>query len=174
MRFYTYMYLRQADATPYYVGKGCGDRAFKRHRRASEKFIPVPPAARIVVQYWESEAEALEMEKWYITLFGRKDLGTGILLNMTDGGDGTSGGTPWNKGMLGYMKGRKVSDETRRNMSAGQIGNVNQLGHKQSAERIAKRVAKCTGRKRSAASRERMRASRLAYVARQRALCISA
>jgi hypothetical protein len=87
-RFYTYIYSRQADGTPYYIGKGQGNRAFSKHRRGH---ISVPPAARILIQYWPSEAEAFEMEKYFIQLFGRKDNGTGILRNMTDGGEGISG-----------------------------------------------------------------------------------
>src|SRR5208283_4293589 len=44
-------------------------------------------SARILIQFWSSEPEAFEMEKYYIRLFGRKDNGTGILRNMTDGGE---------------------------------------------------------------------------------------
>ncbi len=84
--FCTYMYLR-ADATPYYVGKGTEERPFYEHRRVKR------PAedSRILIQFWSSEAEAFEMEKFYIRLFGRKDNGTGILRNRTDGGEGFSG-----------------------------------------------------------------------------------
>jgi hypothetical protein len=86
-KFYTYMYLRQRDGAPYYIGKGCGDRAYSNNRA-----IPRPDAdARIYVQYWADEAEAFEMEKYYIRLFGRKDNCTGILRNLTDGGEGAAG-----------------------------------------------------------------------------------
>lgn len=37
------------------------------------------------------EEEAFELEEFLITLCGRKDLNTGILVNMTSGGEGTSG-----------------------------------------------------------------------------------
>jgi hypothetical protein len=85
-RFYTYLYLRD-DGTPYYVGKGKLRRAFSRDR-----FIHRPGSeARIFIQFWSSEEEAFEIEKYYIRLFGRKNKGTGILRNLTDGGEGTSG-----------------------------------------------------------------------------------
>ena len=86
MKYYTYMWIR-SNGTPYYIGKGCRNRAFIVHRN---KRVPVPERARIVIQYWASEQEAYEMEKWYIQFYGRKDLGTGILRNMTDGGEGGS------------------------------------------------------------------------------------
>jgi hypothetical protein len=86
-QFYTYLWLRD-DGTPYYVGKGKGRRGFRSqghnmHRPKSQ--------ARISVQFWESEDKAFEMEKWWIVFYGRKDLGTGCLRNLTDGGDGISG-----------------------------------------------------------------------------------
>jgi hypothetical protein len=86
-RFYTYLWLR-ADGTPYYVGKGKGQRGYQHHK-AQHKHRP-ESAARIFVQYWATSEEAAAMEMWYIRLFGRKDLGTGILRNQTDGGDGRS------------------------------------------------------------------------------------
>ncbi len=85
MGFYTYIWFRK-DGTPYYVGKGSGRRvrvSCKRHRP--------PERTRTLVQFWRDEATAFEIEKYYIRLFGRKNNGTGILRNLTDGGEGTSG-----------------------------------------------------------------------------------
>lgn len=85
--YYVYMYLRE-DGTPYYVGKGKDDRAYvKANRRAK-----VPPENRIVFPYNNlTEKESLEKEMELIAKYGRKDIGTGILRNLTDGGDGASG-----------------------------------------------------------------------------------
>jgi len=83
--FYTYLWLRE-DGTPYYVGKGHGDRAYKYHRRHGS-----PPKQRVVIYQAESEVDAFETEIALIWYYGRKDLGTGCLRNLTNGGEGTSG-----------------------------------------------------------------------------------
>jgi hypothetical protein len=84
--FYTYAYLRESG-TPYYIGKGCKGRCHSRHHR-----VPVPPKERILIlKSGLSEEEAWSHEKYMIFVFGRKDLGTGILLNCTDGGEGSAG-----------------------------------------------------------------------------------
>lgn len=85
--FYTYWYLRE-DGTPYYIGKGKGQRAFYGPHSVT---IPSDPS-RISLTYWPSEDKAFEMESFYISQFGRKDLGTGILRNLSDGGVGGSSG----------------------------------------------------------------------------------
>jgi len=83
---YTYAYLRE-DRTPYYIGRGTGRRAFKDHRH-----IPVPPRDRILFLKTNlTYAESVDHEKYIIYILGRKDLGTGILRNLTDGGEGTIG-----------------------------------------------------------------------------------
>ena len=87
MGFYTYMWLRE-DGTPYYVGKGQKRRAFISSAHAVHR---PKDRSRIVVFPMLNEAEAFESEIVMIELFGRKDKGTGILHNMTDGGDGSSG-----------------------------------------------------------------------------------
>lgn len=79
--FYTYLWLRE-DGTPYYVGKGHGDRAFRKGS---------PPVERILLQEHPSEQAANDAEVFLISYYGRKDTGTGILRNRTSGGEGTSG-----------------------------------------------------------------------------------
>ncbi len=97
--FYVYAYLRE-DTTPYYIGKGKGVRAWHHNGRSDIK--PPTDKTRIVVLWHDLDEEfALEMEVLLIATYGRKDNGTGILRNGTDGGDGVSGRDPWNKGLTG-------------------------------------------------------------------------
>ena len=85
--YYTYAYLRE-DRTPYYIGKGSDKRIYKNHGRYCKK----PSKDRIIyLKQNLTEEEAFKHEIYMISVFGRKDLGTGILHNRTDGGDGSSG-----------------------------------------------------------------------------------
>ena len=84
--YYTYAYLRE-DKTPYYIGKGKNKRAYSKRDRV----VPLPPKDRILILKQNlTEEEAFKHEIYMIAIFGRKDLGTGILRNLTDGGDGAS------------------------------------------------------------------------------------
>jgi hypothetical protein len=87
-RFYTYAYLRE-DRTPYYIGKGSGKRAYKRKR--GEIHPPKDKSKIILLKQNLTEEEAFKHEIYMISVFGRKDLGTGILRNRTNGGEGASG-----------------------------------------------------------------------------------
>ena len=115
--FYTYMWLRE-DGTPYYVGKGSGDRACAWHKRMGNA-----PKGRVVVYIALDEDEAFEMEKLLIWYYGRKDLGTGCLRNLSDGGEQPpkqignthrKGHSAWNKGQKGEFQ---HTSETRSRMS---------------------------------------------------------
>ncbi len=97
-RFYTYAYLRE-DRTPYYIGKGNGNRAYRKKR--GQIHLPKDKSRIIFLKQNLTEEEAFKHEKYMIAVFGRKDLGTGILHNRTNGGEGTSGFEPWNKGKTG-------------------------------------------------------------------------
>jgi hypothetical protein len=86
--FYTYAYLR-VDGTPYYIGKGKGNRAYVRNKKDIK-----PPRDKnriLLLKQNLTDEEAIKHEMYLIFIFGRKDLGTGILRNRTEGGDGASG-----------------------------------------------------------------------------------
>jgi hypothetical protein len=106
-RFYTYAYLRK-NRTPYYIGKGSFNRAYVNHKYVSR---PKDKSRIIFLKQNLTEEEAFKHEIYMISVFGRKDLGTGILRNKTNGGDGTSGHAPWNKGKTGIY-----SEETLQKM----------------------------------------------------------
>jgi NUMOD3 motif len=116
MQFYAYLWLR-IDGTPYYAGKGSGDRAFsvKTH-----KVKPPVDRSRIVIYFVLSEAEAFDLEMTLIAWYGRKDLGTGCLRNFTNGGEGRAG--------------YKISETVRQRMGQSQKGNSNSAQYKRSEQ----------------------------------------
>ena len=86
MEYYTYAYLRE-DGTPYYIGKGRNNRAYN----GDCKSVKVPPKNRILfLKMGLTEEDAFKHEIYMINILGRKDIGTGILRNLTDGGEGFS------------------------------------------------------------------------------------
>ena len=120
--YYTYAYLRE-DRTPYYIGKGSGNRAYKRTKKCIK---PSKDKSRIIfLKQNLTEEEAFKHEKYMIAVFGRIDLGTGILHNKTDGGDNPPS---W--------AGKTHSLETRKKLSIINKGNQHRLGHKLPPEKL--------------------------------------
>ena len=107
-RFYTYAYLRE-DKTPYYIGKGQGNRAYNKNRRVR------PPKYKSKIIFLKqnlTEEEAFKHEIYMIAVLGRKDLGTGILHNRTDGGEGVSNqGTPEQRSEKARKSATKLTPE---------------------------------------------------------------
>jgi hypothetical protein len=173
-QFYVYIYKDPKTNTPVYVGKGQGKRAwdhFKSHRhlgcflrkrqKEGEYILP-----RVFPM--QDERSALDMEKYLVVHYGRKDLGTGSLFNLTNGGEGATGpksditraklsaahkgkskpkiSMEHRKRISEFNKGRVVSDETRAKISAAHKGKT-RIGHAISDETKAKISAANKGNK---------------------------
>ena len=91
-QYYTYAWLRE-DRTPYYVGKGIGNRAYRAHRRG-DSYISAPPRNRVIFLKTNlTEFDAYKHENYIISVIGIKEDG-GILINLSYGGEGSSGRKP--------------------------------------------------------------------------------
>jgi len=120
-RFYTYAWLRE-DGTPYYIGKGSGGRAWRQSGRRSK--AKMPPRERVLILKKNlTEEEAFRHEIYMIAIYGRKDLGTGILHNFSDGGEGVSKPSPETREKIGAAnRGRVRSPETREKLRTSHLG----------------------------------------------------
>lgn len=102
MRFYLYRHIRHDKNEPFYIGVGTKQnglhakswklhysRAFTKNNRNNYwKNIVNKTSYDVEILYESNDyQEILDKEKFFITLYGRKDLKTGTLVNLSDGGE---------------------------------------------------------------------------------------
>jgi hypothetical protein len=100
-KFYIHVLRDPRDSIPIYVGKGKGRRAYAHlnggtHNPMLERVRKKCVALGLffkpeIIARLDDEAEAFAKEKEKIAWYGRRDLKRGLLTNLTDGGEGTSG-----------------------------------------------------------------------------------
>ena len=125
MIYYVYQYLRE-DKTPYYIGKGKGNRAWYHGKK---EVHPPRDKSRIeIIAYKLTEFESFVLERKLILLYGRKDIGTGILHNKTDGGEGPGNPSEITRRKISEAnRGRITSEETKQKISNSKIGKKREL-----------------------------------------------
>lgn len=170
---YIYRHIRFDKNEPFYIGIGSDfkyKRAYdkkSRNRHWNNIVSNTDYKIDILIDNisWE---EACEKEKEFIALYGRRDLGLGTLVNLTDGGEGSIGRVYSNSDRLRMrinnsgernpFYGKRHTDEFRLNLSKRNTGKkwtdlqrekyrVSRLGSKHTIESRLKMSKSQTGRK---------------------------
>lgn len=129
---YVYRHIRLDKNEPFYIGIGSDSddkytRAYSKRRR-NKIWESIVSRSEYNVEIlldgitWE---EACEKEKEFISLYGRIDLKSGILANLTNGGDGSLGviqGLETRIKKSISSKNRIMSDESKKKISDSKIG----------------------------------------------------
>ena len=151
---YLYRHIRKDKNEVFYVGIG-SDKDYKRayvtaRRNKFWKIIHNKSEIEVEIMIDNIDWEvACEKEKEFINLYGRRDLGKGTLVNLTDGGDGAFNRIQgdeerdWRKSFYSKnnpFKGKTHSEETKAKMRMAK------LGTKISRERVERQRAKMFGK----------------------------
>ena len=169
------------DNCPFYIGKGRDHKGgFKRWRPQTHKIghtynkIKSIGIANVKVYFLHkdiSETEAFKWERYWIKYLGRRDNGTGQLTNHTDGGEGQSGRSPWNKGkkmseetkqkISKTLEGREFSEEACQKMSDSRKGKLPSLNAINAAQKANMGNTYRKGSKHSEESKQKMSLSKM-------------
>jgi hypothetical protein len=118
---YVYKHIRKDTNKVFYIGIGKTKRRINSSSNRNKHWINIVNKVGFYSEIIEDNLSweaACEKEKYWINYYGRKDLNEGILVNMTNGGDGVNGHSEELKHKIGsYAKGRIVSDETKQKIS---------------------------------------------------------
>jgi hypothetical protein len=139
-----YTHTRLDTNEIFYVGIGNTKRPYIVHNRGNWwKRIVAKAGYRVDILFENlSWVEACAREIALIEFYGRKDLGTGTLINMTDGGEGAKG----------YI--RVNSEAAKLKMSKSHMGKTLSKEHKRNISEGAKMISPDSRRKQSEAQKQ--------------------
>lgn len=136
-QFYVYIH-KKPDGTPFYVGKGTGKRAYNFYCRSKwhKNIVAKYGQNNIIIEVINcvNESQAFDLERIYIKQFKM----TGVcLVNLTDGGEGTSGYVHKNiaKEKIGIAQKGKITSSYAKSVSSKiHKGNAYRKGAKHTEE----------------------------------------
>ncbi len=138
-KYYIYAHINPVKNEIFYIGKGKDKRAtLKDGRSKFWKNIVNKYGYNIeILEDNLSEGVAFEREIYHINRIGRRDLGLGTLVNLTDGGEGRSGCIISEEtrkkisenNARGFL-GKKHSEENKKMMGVQNIGNTYASGER--------------------------------------------
>jgi hypothetical protein len=143
-KYYVYEYVDPLTNIPFYVGKGQGNRYLYHLKNLNDKSNPyktnkikkilkegLMPLINLV-KTGLTETQSFNIEKKIIRKYGRIDLSSGCLMNLSDGGEGQSGWIPndeyklnmsyYTSGNKNGMFGKNHSDETKNKIREKAVG----------------------------------------------------
>lgn len=142
---YVYRHIRLDKNVPFYIGIG-KDKYLRRaysviQRSRFWERVVSKTDYDVEIMFNEIDySDAIIKEKEFIKLYGRKDLGLGTLVNLTDGGEGNCNWSPEQKQKQKNSRaGKKISEETRKKLSDSHKGYIPTLDQRRKISEASKR-----------------------------------
>lgn len=162
-----YFHRKATTGEIFYVGMGSPKRPYyKRRTDWWQKVVDKYGYTIDIVHKGLTQEQAYELEMKYIAQFGRYDLGTGSLVNQTNGGPsfvGISKEKTKNRGKT--LKGRPKSKEHRKNLSKSLSNLAKSSVHKSNISKSMK------GRKLSEETKAKIKQNNTAYLKSKPVAC---
>lgn len=152
-KYCVYFHINSFTEEVFYVGIGTIQRPKQNYKRSDywKNYVKKYGFKPKIIEKGLGWDEACKLEKHFISLFGRKDTGTGMLINQTNGGDGTGG-------YAGFWKGKKRTSASEETIKKCKENNARYwLGKTLSSEAKEKIASKLRGGKLSEETKQKLK-----------------
>lgn len=164
--YYIYFHINPLKNEIFYVGKGKGNRAYYKKDR-SDFWNKISNKYGYIVDIVEEnldEVEAFEREIFYIKKIGRRDLGLGPLVNLTNGGEGCHMVSELTREKLSKAQsGKKLSNEVKVKIGLKSKGRIptketrDKMSKSQSGKKLSNTTIEKLRKPKSEATKQKMR-----------------